>query len=67
MQSVGPGAVEIRIHEPNELRVIYVMKFEHAVYVLHAFEKKTQKTPQKDLNIARAAYAEIKKHEAKNG
>lgn len=67
MQSVGPGAVEIRIHEPHEHRVIYVAKFENAVYVLHAFEKKTQKTPEKDLNIARTAYAEIKKHEAKNG
>ncbi len=67
MASVGQGAIEIRIHKPHEHRVIYAAKFEDAVYVLHAFEKKTQKTPEKDLKIARAAYAEIKKHEDKNG
>ena len=66
MNSVGPGALEIRIHEPHEHRVIYVAKFEDAVYVLHAFEKKTQKTPEKDLNIARRAYAELKKTFKKN-
>lgn len=67
MPSVGPGAIEIRIHKPHEHRVIYVAKFEDAVYVLHAFEKKTQKTPEKDLNLARIAYAELKKYETKNG
>jgi phage-related protein len=67
MVSVGSGAIEIRVHSPHEHRVIYVAKFGDAVYVLHAFEKKTQKTPEKDLKIARAAYAEIKKHEEKNG
>jgi phage-related protein len=67
MTGVGPGTIEIRIHEPHEHRVIYVAKFEDVVYVLHAFEKKTQKTPEKDLKLARSAYAEIKKHEAKNG
>ncbi len=66
MSSIGPGAVEIRIHDPHEHRVIYVAKFEDAVYVLHAFEKKTQKTAEKDLNIARTAYAELKRNETKN-
>ena len=60
MTGVGPGAIEIRIHEPHEHRVICVAKFREAVYVLHAFEKKTQKTAQKDLETARKAYAEIK-------
>lgn len=67
MPSIGPGAVEIRIHDPHEHRVVYVAKFADAVYVLHAFEKKTQKTAQKDLDIARTAYAERKKNEAENG
>jgi len=66
MTTVGPGAFEIRIHDPHEHRVIYVAKFEDAVYVLHAFEKKTQKTSDKDLNIARTAYAELKKAHGKN-
>lgn len=66
MVSVGPGTMEIRIHEPHEYRVLHVAKFDRAIYVLHAFEKKTQKTPKLDLDIARAAYAEIKSHEEKN-
>ena len=66
MSSIGLGAVEIRLHDSHEHRVIYVAKFEDAVYVLHAFEKKTQKTAEKDLNIARTAYAELKRNETKN-
>ena len=61
MKDIGVGAFEIRIHKPHEHRVIYVAKFPEAVYVLHCFEKKTQKTSQKDLNIARAAYVEMQK------
>ncbi len=61
MASIGTGAVEIRIHKPFEHRVIYVAKFSEAIYVIHAFEKKTQKTSQNDIEIGRAAYAEIKK------
>lgn len=61
MAAIGPGVSEIRIHKPNEHRVIYVAKFSEAVYVLHAFEKKTQQTQQLDIEVARAAYAKIKK------
>ena len=61
MPSIGPGALEIRIHDPHEHRLIYVAKFAEAVYVLHAFEKKTQKTPQKDIHKASATYAEMLK------
>ncbi len=61
MQPVGPGAIEIRIHEPHEHRVIYVATFPEGIYVLHAFEKKTQRTSQKDIEIARTAYAEIQR------
>ena len=39
MKTVGPGAMEIRIHVLGEWRGIYVAKFAAAVYVLHAFEK----------------------------
>jgi phage-related protein len=57
MSSVGAGAVEIRIKdEAGTYRVIYVAKFEEAVYVLHAFEKKTQKTRKADIALAKARY-----------
>src|SRR5437016_13253452 len=65
MPAVGAGVMEIRIHEPHEHRVFYVAKFEEAVYVLHAFEKKTQQTAEKELKVARAAYAEMEKQRKK--
>jgi phage-related protein len=66
MVTVGPGAVEIRIHEPHEHRVIYVARFADAVYVLNAFEKKTQQTPAKEIRLARAAYAEVQRQHKQN-
>jgi phage-related protein len=55
MSSVGAGAGEIRIKdEAGIYRVIYVAKFEEAVYVLHAFEKKTRKTSKADIDLARS-------------
>jgi phage-related protein len=53
---VGPGVREIRIHVRGEWRVIYVARFEDAVYVLHAFQKKSRKTPKKEIDMARARY-----------
>src|SRR2546425_5370714 len=50
--SVGPGVHEIRIHTGLEHRVFYVATFAEAVYVLHAFEKRTRKTPKHDLELA---------------
>ena len=59
MGSVGSGAMEIRIRKQGAWRVIYVAKFEAAVYVLHAFEKKEQKTRQADIELAKKRYQEI--------
>ena len=57
MSTVGAGAVEIRIKDAAGIyRVIYVARFEEAIYVLHAFEKKTQKTRKADIALARARY-----------
>ena len=57
MSSIGPGACEIRVRDPNgAYRVIYVAKFSDAVYVLHAFQKKTQKTARADLDLAMQRY-----------
>ena len=56
MKDVGKGAYEIRVRLDGAWRVIYVAKFADAVYVLHAFEKKTQKTNQSDLELAKRRY-----------
>lgn len=52
MPAVGPGVREIRVHAGGEYRVLYAAKFEEAVYVLHAFGKKTRKTPKHDIDLA---------------
>ena len=57
--AIGPGAKEIRIHVLGEWRVIYVVKFREAVYVLHSFEKRSQKTSRQDVELARQRYKQI--------
>lgn len=42
-----------------QYRVIYVARFDEAVYVLHAFQKKTQKTSQHNIDVAHARYAQL--------
>lgn len=60
MSTIGPGACEIRLHEASgAFRVIYVAKFGTAVYVLHCFQKKTQKTEQRDLDLATQRYRQL--------
>jgi Phage derived protein Gp49-like (DUF891) len=44
----------------GEWRVIYVAKFADAVYVLHAFQKKTQQTRKEDIALATARYKQLK-------
>lgn len=57
---VGAGTREIRIRESSGIyRVIYVAKFEEAVYVLHCFQKKTQATSKHDKEIAEARYRAV--------
>jgi len=51
---------EIRIKDESGIfRVVYVAKFEDAVYVLHCFQKKTQRTTKGDLDLASKRYAEL--------
>jgi phage-related protein len=59
MRVVGPGARELRIRVLGEWRVIYVAEFRGAVYVLHSFQKKSQKTSQRDIELARQRYKQI--------
>jgi phage-related protein len=56
MQTVGPGVREIRIHIAGAHRVFYLTTRAEAIYVLHAFEKKTRKTSSQDLEIGRARF-----------
>ncbi len=60
MKSVGPGVREIRVREASgAYRVIYIATLEDAVYVLHAFQKKTQATSKRDLDLATARLKEL--------
>ena len=57
MTTIGPGVNEIRVRRiTGAYRVIYVAKFEEAVYVLHCFEKKSQRTSRSDVEIATTRY-----------
>jgi len=57
MAGIGPGACEIRVRDSTgAYRIIYVAKFKDAVYVLHAFQKKSQKTSRADLDLAKQRY-----------
>lgn len=57
---VGAGVREVRIRDPNGIfRVMYVAKFEEAVYVLHCFQKKVQSTSKQDKEIAAIRYRAI--------
>ncbi len=56
MPTVGIGVHEMRIRAGGQYRVIYVAKFPERVYVLHAFQKKAQRMPKSDIDLARTRY-----------
>lgn len=57
---VGSGTYEIRVRdEAGAFRVIYVARLEDAVYVLHAFQKKSRRTSKADIDLAAARYKVI--------
>lgn len=67
MSSVGVGVKEIRVKDDQGIfRVIYVVKYLHRVIVLHAFQKKTEKTAKKDLDLAKHRL-KLVLEEVKNG
>lgn len=60
MPIVGAGVQEIRVRdEGGAYRVLYMARFGEAVYVLHVFEKRSQKTARLDLFLARKRYADM--------
>jgi phage-related protein len=62
MPTVGKGVEEIRVQEAGvAFRVIYTARVADAIYVLHAFQKKSQATPRRDLETARERFAQLKR------
>ena len=60
MNTIAAGVREIRISDTDGIfRIVYVAKFEEAIYVLHAFQKKTKKTSKSDIEAAKKAYKMI--------
>jgi phage-related protein len=57
LKAVGPGVREIRVRDASgSYRVIYVATFAEAVFVLHAFQKKTRATAKRDIDLAQARF-----------
>jgi phage-related protein len=60
MPTIGAGVNEIRVRDDgDQFRVIYIAKLAEAIFVLHCFQKKTQKTPKPDLELAKKRLREL--------
>ena len=60
LKTVGRGVWELKVSEAEgQFRVVYVVKRNDRIYVLHAFQKKTQQTPQQDIELAKVRFKEI--------
>lgn len=63
LTDIGPGVCEIRVRTTTagvvHFRVVYVARFPEALYVLHAFEKKTQQMPPHNQELAQARYKHL--------
>jgi phage-related protein len=60
MPAVGAGVEELRVwSDEGTFRVLYLARLPEAVYVLHAFQKKTQTTPKRDIDLAARRYREL--------
>ena len=66
--TIGLGVEEIRIREESgAFRVFYIARLDEVVYVLHAFQKKSQQTPQKDIELGQKRYRDLMKWRSQNG
>ena len=66
MATIGHGVREIRVKDTSgDYRIVFVANLADAVYVLHAFQKKTQRTSARDLLLAQARFKELKHGEAR--
>jgi phage-related protein len=67
MPSIGVGVHELRVRIGRQFRLIYIATYAEAVYVLHAFEKKSQKTSRRDLELARKRLARVRRGSSERG
>ncbi|WP_396909533.1 type II toxin-antitoxin system RelE/ParE family toxin [Mycolicibacterium sp.] len=66
MAGVGPGVYELRASDQDGIaRAMYIAKYPEAVYVLHVFQKKAQKTPKSDMDKAADRLREINRERQK--
>ncbi len=62
MKGMGAGVREIRVRDiGGAFRVVYIATLRDAVYVLHAFQKKTPRTSPRDIALAQSRYKELKR------
>ena len=62
MNTMGQGVIEVRIRDASgAFRIIYIAKLADAIYVLHCFQKKTEKTSKADLDLAAKRYRDLLK------
>ena len=62
MPSIGLGVMEIRINAGNAYRIFYMAKFAEGIYVLHAIQKKTQRTSKQDIQLGQQRYRMLLEH-----
>lgn len=68
MKAVGKGVYEIRVRgEDGQYRAFYIARFPEAVYALHVFQKKTQQTPQRDIEKGKRRLARVKRWRRSKG
>lgn len=68
MKAVGKGVYEIRVRgEDGQYRAFYIARFEEAIYALHVFQKKTQKTPQREIEKSKRRLDRVKRWRQRKG
>src|SRR5258708_7872884 len=61
LPTIGAGVREIRIREAfGAYRVVYIAGLGGAIHVLHAFEKKSEKTAQRELDLESERFAHLR-------
>jgi phage-related protein len=60
MTAIAPGVSELRVKgEGTVVRVFYYLRKADAIIVFHAFQKKSQKTPSREIHLARQRLQEV--------
>ena len=58
-RALGKGLFELRVRDKQEVRLLYVFLVGKRIFVVHVFQKKTQQTPSRELDIARSRQKEL--------